>query len=282
MIADKTIKRPALRYYGGKWKLAPWIISHFPEHVNYVELCGGAASVLLRKPVSPLETYNDIDSQVVNFFRCLRDTPKELIKKISLTPWARDEYNLSLSPCDDPLESARRFFIHGFMSFNGATGDNPNTHGWRCSTDSNKRRAPSKDLINNALESISLRLLTVQIENRGYDDVIKRFDNQNALIYLDPPYVSETRTNAKDWYNFEWDTPTHIEAAELLHAAQGYVIVSGYQCPLYALLYESEGWYRVDKEATTNGGGKRIESIWLSPRTWKALHKPEKQMTFFT
>jgi len=89
MIAPDAPKRPALRYYGGKWKLAPWIISHFPEHQNYVEPCGGAASVLLQKPRSPLETYNDLDGNVVNFFRVLRDQPDELIRKIRLTPWAR-------------------------------------------------------------------------------------------------------------------------------------------------------------------------------------------------
>lgn len=98
MIATNEIKRPALRYYGGKWKLAPWIISHFPAHKNYVEPCGGAASVLLQKPRSPLETYNDLDGNVVNFFRVLRDRPDELIRKIRLTPWARAEYELSLQP----------------------------------------------------------------------------------------------------------------------------------------------------------------------------------------
>ena len=97
MIADTTIKRPALRYYGGKWNLAPWIISFFPPHKNYVEPCGGAASVLLQKPRSPLETYNDFDGNVVNFFRVLRDRPDELIRKIRLTPWARAEYELSLA-----------------------------------------------------------------------------------------------------------------------------------------------------------------------------------------
>jgi len=91
-------KRPALRYYGGKYELAPWIISFFPNHLNYVESCGGAASVLISKPRSPLEVYNDQDGYIVNFFRVLRDERDDLIERIELTPWARDEYELSFIP----------------------------------------------------------------------------------------------------------------------------------------------------------------------------------------
>src|SRR3990167_9397763 len=115
--------RPALRYYGGKWNLAPWIIGHFPPHKNYVEPCGGAASVLLQKPRSPLETYNDLDGNVENFFRILRDFSAELIRRISLTPWAREEYELSFRPTDDPIEQARRFFVQSRMSMQGATDE---------------------------------------------------------------------------------------------------------------------------------------------------------------
>ena len=111
--------RTALRYYGGKWNLAPWIIKHFPPHINYIEPCGGAASVLLRKPRSTIETYNDLDGNVVNFFRVLRDNPDELIRKIQLTPYAREEYNLSRVPCDDPIERARRFYWGCHMSIVG-------------------------------------------------------------------------------------------------------------------------------------------------------------------
>ena len=103
-IATDAPKRPALRYYGGKWNLAPWIISHFPPHKNYVEPCGGAASVLLQKPRSPLETYNDLDGNVVNFFRVLRDKPEELIRQIELTPWSRDEFEICRNPSTEPLE----------------------------------------------------------------------------------------------------------------------------------------------------------------------------------
>jgi DNA adenine methylase len=273
-------KRPALRYYGGKWKLAPWIISHFPDHKNYVEPCGGAASVLLQKPLSPLETYNDLDGNVVNFFRVLRDNPDELIRKIRLTPWARAEYELSLQPCEDEIERARRFFVASYMSFNGGTGDNPRLFGWRCSTDANLRLTPSADLQNNVLGKISDRLLSVQIENRPYQDILTRFDNKGALIYFDPPYTEQERTNGKEWYNHEFAEKDHIESAGLLRQSIGYAIVSGYACPLYTELYEAHGWHRVDKEAQTNSGGKRTESLWLSPRTVEALQIPKQAALF--
>ena len=263
--------RPALRYYGGKWNLAPWIIGHFPPHKNYVEPCGGAASVLLQKPRSPLETYNDLDGNVVNFFRVLRDQPDELIRKIRLTPWAREEYENCLAVAiGNEVEMARKFYVRACMSFNGAVCDNKRTYGWRHTLDHNMRSTPAWDMVNNTLKEIAKRLLGVQIERQDYQDVIKRFDNSNALIYLDPPYRQGQRTQGF-FYTFEWGDSDHIAAAELLRQCAGYVVVSGYACPLYADLYEAHGWVRRDKEAQTNSGGKQIESLWLSTRTWRAL-----------
>jgi len=270
-IAPDAPRRPALRYYGGKWNLAPWIISHFPPHKNYVEPCGGAASVLLQKPRSPLETYNDLDGNVVNFFRVLRDDKDELLRRVSLTPWAREEYEGCVDvTTGDEIERARKFFVRACMSFNGAVSDNKQAYGWRHTLDFDMRASPALDMANNTLAQIAARLIGVQIENRKYQDVIERFNNSQALIYFDPPYVQELR-NKNFWYLFDWMLEQHIEAAGILRDCQGYIVISGYACPLYADLYEAHGWVRRDKEAQTNSGGKRIESLWLSPRTWQAL-----------
>lgn len=280
-IATDAPTRPALRYYGGKWKLAPWIISHFPAHKNYVEPCGGAASVLLQKPRSPLETYNNLDGNVVNFFRVLRDQPDELIRKIRLTPWARAEYELSLQPCDDAVEKARRFFVMNSYSINGAT-DSKAGH-WqvaKIADDASKINYLDSEKTQNMLWRIVPRFNRVQIENREACDVIRRYDNIDTLIYFDPPYVAETRAQ-DDRYALEWTGANHHEAAALLRNCVGYVVVSGYACPLYTDLYESHGWHRVDKEAQTNSGGKRIESLWLSPRTWKALRDNHDDLPMF-
>ena len=278
-IAHDAPKRPALRYYGGKWNLALWIISHFPPHKNYVEPCGGAASVLLKKPRSPLETYNDLDGNVVNFFRVLRDRPDELIRAIRLTPWARAEYQLSLEPVIGPMpehdrtiEQARRYFVSLWMSMQGGHASKTSKT-WRMSTSADRWGfEPAEDYtdITEKLYQVAFRFRGVQIENRAADYMIQRYDNPAALIYFDPPYVKETRTQ-NDVYRLEVDNAFHIEAADLLRAASGFVVVSGYACPLYTDLYEAHSWHRVDKEAQTNNGGKRIESLWLSPRTWEAL-----------
>jgi DNA adenine methylase len=266
-------RRPALRYYGGKWKLAPWIISHFPEHKNYVEPCGGAASVLLQKPRSPLETYNDLDGNVVNFFRVLRDKPDELIRKIKLTPWARAEYELSLTPAGDDVERARQFFARAWMG-RGAVCE---CTGWRY--DRYDCRSVAHDLLSDAPAVVAERLQGVQIEHRDALDVIRDFDCADALIYFDPPYVNETRSHRTEYVIDQFDD-FHHAAAELLRTCAGYVVVSGYACPLYADLYERHGWQRVDTLAQTNSGGKRVESLWLSPRTAEALAQPAQATMF--
>src|SRR4030067_3484497 len=102
--------RPALRYHGGKFRLAPWNLSHFPTHNHYVEVFGGGASVLLCKPPSEIETYNDIDHAVVTFFRVLRERPDALIRVLELTPWSREELRLSRRPAEDEMETTGRGF----------------------------------------------------------------------------------------------------------------------------------------------------------------------------
>jgi DNA adenine methylase len=280
-VATDAPARPALRYYGGKWRLAPWIISHFPQHQNYVEPCGGAASVLLQKPRSPLETYNDLDGDVVNFFRVLRDRPDELIRKIRLTPWAREEHEIARSPHDDLVENARRFFMSGWMSISGSAFDE--STGWRSTSyhgQSFVSHIFQKKNTEKVLKRIAERFSSVQIEQRDASYVIERYGNfDGSLIYFDPPYVKETR-KTKSQYKIEADDRFHIDCADLLRFVKGCVVVSGYACDLYRDLYEAHGWTRYDRQAQTNGGGKRIESLWLSPRTVEALDRPKQDRLF--
>lgn len=262
--------RPALRYYGGKHRLAAWIISHFPPHKNYVEPCCGACSVLLQKPRSPLETVNDLDGNVVNFFRVLRDKPDELIRKIRLTPWSRAEYELCRDFTDkgDEVERARRFWICCIQSIQGGPDPSTCTSGWRLQKENGENG--HYDYGKGLLE-VARRFYDVQIESRDAIEIIKRYDNKETLFYFDPPYPPSTRTHTSA-YGIEQKNTFHIEAATLLRQAQGYVVVSGYACPLYTELYELHSWRRFDKEASGNAGSKRIESLWLSPRTVEALH----------
>lgn len=284
-VAIDAPKRPALRYYGGKWNLAPWIISFFPPHLNYVEPCGGAASVLLQKPRSGLETYNDLDGNVVNFFKVLRDTPEALIGKLKLTPWSRVEFETSWKHTrhDDPVEWARRFAVFSWMAlFPAIAHDSPGCRMLKTGTFVGCSNVATE--YDKILRPITERLAGVQVESVDYKKAIIEYDNPSSLIYFDPPYPASQRDigdlNGRTCYAYEMTDGHHAEAADLLDRCQGYVVISGYACPLYADLYERHGWQRHDKVAQTNSGGKRVESVWLSPRTAEALARPQQQGLF--
>ena len=258
-----TVTRPVLRYHGGKWKLAPWIISHFPDHRVYVEPFGGAASVLLRKPRSYAEVYNDLDGEIVNLFRVLRnpDQARELRRQIELTPFAREEFELSYLTDGDPIEQARRTVVRAYMGFgsnahNRATGfrSNSNRSGTTPAHDWQHYPALVPDFID--------RLRGVVIENRDASEVMLQHDNNEALHYVDPPYVSSTRDKGTD-YSFEMTDEQHRELSQVLHSLKGSVIISGYACPLYDEMYPD--WKRVERAAHADGARARIEVLWLSP-----------------
>lgn len=113
--------RPVVRYHGGKWKIADWIVANLPPHRVYVEPFGGAASVLMKKPRAFAEVYNDLDSEMVNLFRTVRDRGGELAEKLRLTPFAREEFDMAWLPCEDPLERARRTVVRSAMGRDSAS-----------------------------------------------------------------------------------------------------------------------------------------------------------------
>lgn len=263
-----TIKHPVLKYYGSKFRLAQWVIKHFPAHRHYVEPFGGAANVLLAKEPAKLETYNDLNNSLVNFFRVLRDQPEELIEKVKLTPYARSEFEYCMDekPANDPIEMARRLFVHLWLSYNSmfvSTKGNWRRH-------KNGHRSVTKDINPTNLFEASKRFLSVQIENRDAFKLMVEMDSPDTLFYLDPPYVSSTRVQQKS-YSHEFTNDDHREFAEILYKLKGFVVLSGYPSEIYKELFEAKGWRRVDKESLTMGKTKRVECIWLSPRTSETL-----------
>lgn len=263
-----TVKHPVLKYYGSKFRLAQWIIQHFPKHRHYVEPFGGGASVLLVKEPSGLETYNDLNDKIVTFFRLLRTRPEELIEQIRLTPWARTEYETCLEEMDDdnPMELARRLYYRLTMSissqYHTARGS------WRRFNQGAKKMRPANYLEN--LRAASERLLPVQIENRDAFKLIRETDSEDTLFYLDPPYIFSTRSTSKA-YSHELTNDQHREFAALLYNLKGFVVLSGYPSAIYTELFEAKGWLRFDKEAQILSGKKKTECLWLSPRTSGAL-----------
>jgi DNA adenine methylase len=257
-------KRPLVRYHGGKWAIAPWILSFMPSHKIYVELFGGGGSVLLQKARSYAEIYNDLDSDIVNLFRIVRDRGNELKDKLYHTPYSRDEYQCAFIKTDDPLEQARRtvirsFFGHGTVAIlcdEGKTHPGFRTSEKTCGTASGKVWKGYPD----ALTAIIERLRGVIIENRNAIELLPAHDSKDTVFYADPPYLPSVRDPGDD-YRFEMSETEHIELAEKLNKTKGAVLVSGYHSDLYDELYK--GWVRRKKGTKASGHGDRVEVLWM-------------------
>lgn len=274
MGADIAPRRPIVRYHGGKWRLAPWIISYFPAHRVYVEPFGGGASVLLRKPRSYAEIYNDLDGEIVNLFRVARDHGDELRQLLELTPFARDEFELSYKPSDNPLEQARRTMARCGMGFGSSALSQNHKTGFRGSA-TRSGTHPGTDWGNQSanMRAITKRLTGVVIENRDALELMRYHDAVTTLHYVDPPYVHETRRwrCAKDAYRHEMTDNQHLELAELLHRLEGMVILSGYPSELYQEAYRD--WQCVERRGYSDGGKRqRTECLWLNPAVTAALN----------
>lgn len=280
--------RPVLRWHGGKWRLAPWILSHFPRHRTYVEPFGGAASVLLRKARSYAEVYNDLDDEVVGLFRVLRDpaAAARLSEVLRLTPFARTEFLAAYEPTDDAVERARRLIVRSYMGFgSNAHASQAKGHrstGFRASSN-RSGTTPAHDWINypDALARIVERIAGVVIENRAALDIIAQHDGANTLFYIDPPYLPETRSPANKYdlkwrmYRHELSRDDHAALLDRLRAVEGMVVVSGYADPLYDDVLA--GWRRVEKETFADGARRRLEILWLNPQVVARHEAPPLQ-----
>lgn len=196
MTTGASVTRLALRYHGGKFRLAPWIMSFFPPHGCYVEPFGGAAGVLLQKPRVYAEVYNDLDGDIVNFFRVLRDPGQrqDLIEALRLTPYAREEFEQSYSATDDPLERARRTCVRAAMGF-GSAGATKGSTGFR--TDTRRKYGTAQHnwaAYPDAVGAIGERFAGVLIEHRDALQVMRAHDGLDTLFFVDPPYVHATRS----------------------------------------------------------------------------------------
>lgn len=269
LVMCRVPRRPILRWHGGKWKQARWIVQHLPPHRVYVEPFGGAASVLLWKSRSYAEVYNDMDGEIVNLFRVVRDRGDELRRALELTPFARDEFDLSYSPADCALEQARRTVLRSFAGFGSnmskttSTGSIERT-GFRANSN-RSGTTPAHDWRNypSHLPDIVDRLRGVVIENRDANQVMRAHDGEQTVHYVDPPYVPGTRDAGSD-YRHELTEADHVTLAETLRSLRGVVVLSGYDSDLYRDLFGD--WRRIERAAHADGARPRTECLWLSPR----------------
>ena len=283
MISAPT--RPVLRYHGGKFRLAPKLVRIFPAHRVYTEVFGGGASVLMHKPRSYAEIYNDLDGEVVNVFRVLQDSKKaqRLERLLRLTPFARREFELGYRPTRSDVERARRTIIRSFMGFGSdsltrlkASRAGFNTRissvmrtGLRWNANSSGT-APATDWASYPLQIAFFcqRIQGVTIENRDALTILRQADRDDALHYVDPPYPMSVRSSREHRYRFEMTDADHEELADTLRRLEGMVIISSYPGRLYESLYS--GWKRIQwtggQFCSANSQSQtRTECVWLNP-----------------
>jgi len=214
-------------YIGGKFHLLKTLIPLIPPHEVYVEVFGGAANLLLNKPPSKVEVYNDIDGELINLFMVVRDSPDEFVERFQLLLYSRELYyrwvreeKKGLWP-EDPVERAARFYFVMRSSFSG-TYDK----GWSF----RKRRNPAKFFFS-SLKKISLiaeRLKHVQVDHLDFRGCIKYWDEPVAFFFLDPPYYG------LQYYRMKFSQEDHEDLREILGKTKG----------KWLLTYNDDPWVR--------------------------------------
>ena len=236
-------------WYGGKFSHLDWLLPLLPKCHHYCEPFAGSGAVLLNRTPSPVETYNDIDGDVVNFFRVLRDRHEELIRAIALTPFSRKEYYCAIYGAThgiSEVERARRFYVKARQTRTGLA-QTASLGRWANCKDTS--RAGMSGVVSrwlggvDALNYIAERLIRVQIENRPAVDVIRLYDSTSTLFYCDPPYLHATRGDTKA-YGFEMDEDQHREFAAAVNDCRGKVAVSGYNHPFMEELFKPGKWFK--------------------------------------
>ncbi len=257
-------------WYGGKFSHLAWLLPLLPRCHHYCEPFAGSGAVLLNRSPSPVETYNDLDGEVVNFFRVLRDEKDRLVEAIGLTPFSREEFAgaCKLDPGLPPLERARRFYVRARQVRTGLAQTATLGRWANCK---NTSRAGMSGVISRwlggveDLPRIAERLLRVQIENRPAVQVIALYDSPGTLFYCDPPYVHGTRGDSRA-YGYEMTDEQHAELSRLLNGVRGRVAVSNYECDLMNELYPPPKWHKTASGARTNHAtkGSRVEVLWTN------------------
>ena len=260
------VLRPPFSYYGGKTMMAKDIIGLMPDDAKtYVEPFAGSLAVLLRKEPHAAEVVNDLDARLVAFWRTVRDKTDAITNALSATPYARDEFNHALETIDtetDEIEFARKVFVILRQSRKRSTSAKPgNFRGV-----GGPPRGAGHEFARavDSLPRVAERLRNVVIENIDALDLIKRWDKPDTIMYLDPPYVGETRT-ARDYTVENASVDFHERLIDKIADAQARIILSGYDHPVYDKL---SSWRRVDSVRTTGSTSRSsiyaVETLWIN------------------
>jgi DNA adenine methylase len=255
----QTAIKPILKYPGAKWNLAAWIIAHFPAHTHYVEPYFGSGAVFFNKTPAKHEVINDLSGDVVNLFRVIREDGERLAALIEMTPWAREEYELSYQACDDPMERARRFMVRCWQGHSAGLASKVGWahHGVILPYTANVIKWSR---VSKAVLQVTQRLRYTDIEQKPGLEVARDYSASDCLIYADPPYPLSTRSGKM--YQHEMTDADHILLLDALDAHPGPVVLSGYHCALYD--DRLSHWHTREKQAQAEKGNTRTEVLWLN------------------
>lgn len=257
-----------LNYPGSKWTLAETICDIMPPHVTYLEPFFGSGAVFFTKEPSKIETINDLNKRLINFFEVCRSEPEQLAKLIYMTPISRFEQQQSLEISDDPLEDARRFLVLSWQSIGGIQ---KHLTGWR----SNISTYGSKTInewnhLPDLIFQVANRLKEAQIENQDAIQLLERYNRKEVFAYVDPPYPLSTRKGR--YYQTELEDERQPELLEILNRFKGKVILSGYDNQLYN--ERLSNWYKLEFQSNAEAGERRIEVLWCN-------FEPSGQLSLF-
>ena len=259
-----------MKYPGSKWNMARELVKLIPEHHTYCEPYAGSMAMLFTKDPSPIEVVNDLDSDVVNLFRCIQQDSERLARLVMTTPYSREVYDsqFSGSGCASRYQQAAGFLVkcwqgHGFRTTGGKVGWKNDVQGReRAYALWNWYRLPDWII------EVAERLRMVQIEHRPALEVIQRFNFPNAFLYLDPPYLLGTRTARQ--YAHEMTDADHKELLQVITKSKSQIMISGYASELYDDYLQ--GWTRMEFRGTAEHAGVRTEVVWMN-------YNPDGQMS---
>ena len=251
-----------LKYPGAKWRIADWIVGKIPKHHSYLEPFFGSGAILFRKNRSNIETVNDLDGDIVNLFRVVREKPGELASAVHLTPYARQEYDDAFKSSENvsDVERARKMLVKHWQGHGFRTG--AYKAGWKNDLQGRERSYVTLcwNRVPTWIKEAAERLKDVQIEHSPALEVIERFNFPNVLIYADPPYVLSTRTGKN--YTHEMTDADHEKLLKTLLQHKGMVMLSGYHSELYDD-YLSD-WYREEVKTFAEHARPRTEVLWMN------------------
>ncbi|WP_310603577.1 DNA adenine methylase [Anaerosporobacter sp.] len=250
-----------LKYPGSKWNLVPHILPMIPKHHTYLEPYFGSGAILFSKEPSDIEMINDLDGNVVNLFNCIREDPERLARMVLATPFSREVYDETYeTQHDEAFEKALQFLTKCWQGYGFRT--NGSKVGWKNDVQGRESMYALWDWykLPDKILQIAERLRKVQIENRPALEVMKRFDYENVFMYLDPPYVLDTRTGEQ--YLYEMSDEEHEELLIFSVESKAKIMISGYESDLYNEYLK--GWNKEQFNSCAEMGAKRIETVWYN------------------